>query len=257
MQMPIKAIQPKRLYQQVAEQLRSLIEDGEYKLGDRLPSERELAEKLCISRPTVREALIALEVEGRIRIRVGAGIFVTAPKVPVALTSGHAASAIEGPFELLRAREFIEGAVAQEAAAKAKPADVAVLDDLLKRMDGGVHASPTTIALDRDFHTAVAAILGNAVLVRFVGELFDQRINPYFERLASYFENNSTWIEALGEHKAVRDAIAAGDGEGAKRAMRLHLQASQARFSRSFGEGPVLTKEVLTTEEVLTEAPAA
>ena len=77
--MPLEAIVTRRLYQQVADRLRELVESGEYKVGDRLPPERELAEMLDVSRPTVREALIALEVEGRVRMRVGSGgvIFVT------------------------------------------------------------------------------------------------------------------------------------------------------------------------------------
>jgi DNA-binding FadR family transcriptional regulator len=145
--------------------------------------------------------------------------------------------AIEGPFELLRARAFIEGALVQEAAAQATAADVEILDALLARMEHGIHVSEETVAVDREFHCAIVGILGNAVLVRFVGELFDQRINPYFARLSSYFENNDTWGEAFREHRAVRDAIAAGNGEAAKAAMRHHLQQSQRRFSLNFGEG--------------------
>ncbi len=135
--MPLKAIEPRRLYRQVADQLRLLIESGEYGVGDRMPTERELAERLGISRPTVREALIALEVEGRIRIRVGSGIYVTAPPVTEPVSDE-----VEGPFELLRARELIESALIREAAAKATAADVAVLDAILGRMENGDHPSP-------------------------------------------------------------------------------------------------------------------
>ena len=71
------AIQPRRLYRQVADQIRTLIESGEFAVGERLPGERELAEKLGVSRPTIREALIALEVEGLVHIRMGSGIYVT------------------------------------------------------------------------------------------------------------------------------------------------------------------------------------
>lgn len=230
--MPITIIQPRRLYQQIADQLRGLLDGGEYRPGDRLPAERELAEQLGISRPTVREALIALEVEGRIRIKVGSGIFVTEPVA----TKARRESPIEGPFELLRARELVEGAVAEEAAKAASPDDIARLDDVLLRMQRSQHPSPQTLQLDREFHTTVAAILGNAVLVRFIGELFDERINPYFERLSSYFENPGTWEQALAEHGRVRDAIAAGDADAAKRAMQQHLQLSQKRFSLNFGE---------------------
>jgi DNA-binding FadR family transcriptional regulator len=268
---PIEAIEPRRLYRQVADQLRQLIEAGEFRAGERLPPERELAVKLGISRPTVREALIALEVEGRVRIRVGSGIYVTAPPAAAAdtgtsgasaATSGPAAAAArpgspamaaadptaagagpaarpappaEGPFELLRARALIEGAVAAEAALHAGAADLARLDDVLARMTRAPHPSAATIALDREFHTGVAAILGNAVVVRFVGELFDERVNPYFERLSSYFENAGTWRLAVEEHRAVRDAIAAHDPDAARAAMHTHLRRSQARFSPSFG----------------------
>lgn len=233
--MPIKAIEPRRLYRQIADQLRQLIDSGEFAVGDRLPTERELADQLGISRPTVREALIALEVEGRIRIRVGSGIYVTArPNADIS-----AAETDEGPFELLRAREFIEGAIAAEAAHHVSPVDLERLDDVLRRMENMRHPTTTTIALDRDFHTTVAGILGNAVLVRFIGELFDQRMNPYFELLSSYFENRDSWRAAAEEHRAVRDAIAAREPERAKAAMQEHLRLSQLRFSRNFGERSV------------------
>ena len=77
--MPLEAVEARRLYRQVADQLRALIDSGEYCVGSRLPTERDLAEQLKVSRPTVREALIALEVEGRVRIRVGSGIYVSEP----------------------------------------------------------------------------------------------------------------------------------------------------------------------------------
>ncbi|MER9890639.1 FadR family transcriptional regulator [Mesorhizobium sp. M0119] len=230
--MPIQAVEPRRLYRQVADQLRQLIDAGEFSVGDRLPTERDLADQLGISRPTVREALIALEVEGRIRIRVGSGIYVTDP--PSAASSEPEME--EGPFELLRAREFVEGAIAAEAALHVRPADIERLDDVLRRMEAMRHPNKMTIALDREFHTAVAGILENAVLVRFIGELFDQRMNPYFERLSIYFETSDSWQVAAKEHRAVRDAIAARDPERAKAAMQQHLRQSQIRFSRNFDE---------------------
>ncbi|MER8423171.1 FadR/GntR family transcriptional regulator [Mesorhizobium sp. M1403] len=230
--MPIQAVEPRRLYRQVADQLRQLIDAGEFSVGDRLPTERDLADQLGISRPTVREALIALEVEGRIRIRVGSGIYVTDPPS----TAASEPEIEEGPFELLRAREFVEGAIAAEAALHVRPADIERLDDVLRRMEAMRHPNKMTITLDREFHTAVAGILENAVLVRFIGELFDQRMNPYFERLSIYFETNDSWQIAAKEHRAVHDAIAARDPERAKAAMQQHLRQSQIRFSRNFDE---------------------
>ena len=230
--MPLEAVEARRLYRQVADQLRSLIDSGEYAVGSRLPTERELAEQLKISRPTVREALIALEVEGRVRIRVGSGIYVTepadaAPALP--------AVGIEGPFELLRAREFLESAIAEQAARVATKDDIARIDASLIAMENVEHPGEASMVHDRAFHVAIAGSLGNAVLVRVVGELFDQRLNPYFAQLAHYFESPGTWRTALDEHRAVRDAIAAHDPDAAREAMRKHLARSQERFAQNFG----------------------
>src|SRR6185369_14315670 len=145
-QVPLEAVEARRLYRQVADQLRALIDSGEYAVGGRLPTERDLAEQLKVSRPTVREALIALEVEGRVRIRVGSGIYVseqaavTAPW-PTSLT-------IEGPFELLRAREFIEGGIAEQAARVATAEDIERIDMALAAMAAVPHPGEPSMAHD-------------------------------------------------------------------------------------------------------------
>ena len=229
--MPLEAVEARRLYRQVADQLRSLIDSGEYAVGSRLPTERDLADQLKVSRPTVREALIALEVEGRVRIRVGSGIYVTEPADATPAPS----AVIEGPFELLRAREFLESAIAQQAAHVATRDDIARIDAALVAMENVEHPGEASMVHDRAFHIAIAGCLGNAVLVRVVGELFDQRLNPYFAQLAHYFENPGTWRRALDEHRAVRDAIAAGRPKAARDAMRDHLAHSQERFAQNFG----------------------
>jgi DNA-binding FadR family transcriptional regulator len=229
---PLEAVEARRLYRQVADQLRALIDSGEYRVGSRLPTERDLAEQLKVSRPTVREALIALEVEGRVRIRVGSGIYVSEPAAHVpSLPSAE----IEGPFELLRAREFMEGAIAEQAARVATAADIARIDASVEAMATVQHPGEASMIHDRAFHVAVAGCLDNAVLVRVVGELFDQRLNPYFAKLAHYFENPQSWNAALAEHRAIRDAIVAHDADAAREAMREHLACSQARFAQNFG----------------------
>jgi DNA-binding FadR family transcriptional regulator len=229
---PLEAVEARRLYRQVADQLRALIDSGEYRVGSRLPTERDLAEQLKVSRPTVREALIALEVEGRVRIRVGSGIYVNEPALAPPLP---AAAEIEGPFELLRAREFIEGAIAEQAARVATSEDIARIDASLDAMASVQHPGEASMIHDRAFHVAVAGCLDNAVLIRVVGELFDQRLNPYFAKLAHYFENPQSWNAALAEHRAIRDAIVAHDPDAARVTMREHLARSQARFAQNFG----------------------
>jgi DNA-binding FadR family transcriptional regulator len=230
---PLEAVEARRLYRQVADQLRALIDGGEFPVGSRLPAERELAEQLRVSRPTVREALIALEVEGRVRIRVGSGIYVIEPTAPA--FTAPLSTIIEGPFELLRAREFIEGAIAGEAARLATPEDIARIDAALAAMATANDASEALMVHDRAFHVAVAGCLGNAVLTRVVGELFDQRLNPYFTKLANYFENQDSWRTAHAEHEEILRAIVTRDPERARGAMRDHLARSQGRFAQSFG----------------------
>jgi len=230
--LPLEIIEPRRLYRRIADQLRLLMDQGEFPVGSRLPAERELATQLGVSRPTVREALIALEVEGRLRIRVGSGIYVIEPQ-PAAAVSNSAS--IEGPFEILGARAFVESAIAEEAARYAKAEDIAALDGVLKE---AADSNDGFLMHDRHFHTAIAGILGNGVLVRCVGELFDLRINPYFERLARHTLESTAWQSAHEEHVAIRDAIAVRDPAKAREAMREHLKRSHQRFARDFGEQP-------------------
>lgn len=232
--MGLQAIEPRRLYRQVADQLRSYIDSGDIPVGARMPTERELAEKLSVSRPTIREALIALEVEGRVRIRVGSGIYVAEP--PAAPAAAHQPDG-EGPFEVLSARTFFEGAVAAEAARRAQPRDIERIDAILERMAGAIRLGEESIGLDREFHSTIAAILGNTVIERIVRDLFDQRMSPYFDRLATHFEDEGSWMQALNEHRAIRNALAVQDAVHARDAMRRHLENSQARFFRSFGDG--------------------
>jgi DNA-binding FadR family transcriptional regulator len=231
---PLETIEHKRLYRQVADQLRALIDQGEFAPGDKLPPERELAETLGISRPTLREALIALEVEGRIRIRVGSGVYVADSVVPAPGPTPPVQA--DGPFEVLYARQIVEAGIAHEAALKAKPNDIAALRAILAAMASARSPSDDAVRTDREFHVTLAGILGNALLARLVGELYDQRITPYFSQLASYFENPESWAQALAEHQAVYNCIAEKDAEGARAAMRHHLECSQERFSQSFGE---------------------
>ena len=189
---------------------------------------------LGVSRPTVREALIALEVDGRVRIRVGSGIYVQQPIANVAAITPPWA----GPFEILAARALFESAIAEQAAHLATPADVAAIDAVLARMHAVDHSGAASVDADRCFHLAIAGTLGNEAISKVVGDLFDQRINPYFARLASYFETTSSWRAACSEHQLIRDRIAERDAISARDAMRRHLEQSQARFSITFGEAP-------------------
>src|SRR6476620_10288088 len=123
--MPFQSIEPRRLYRQIADQIRALIRRGELATGSRLPPERDLARQLGVSRPPVREALIALEVEGLVDVRTGAGLYVRARG---AITPRSGQDAAAGALELVRARYVIESECAALAAKSAKRAQVAAVE---------------------------------------------------------------------------------------------------------------------------------
>lgn len=230
------ALEPRRLYRQVADQIRALIEAGELRVGDRLPAERDLADRFGVSRPTVREALIVLEVEGHIQIRMGSGVYIarrpTAAPVILPVVDG------DGPFEILEARCIVESAISEEAARRSTPESIARLDEMLHRMEQSLDEPERAVAADLGFHAAIVDMIGNAALRHFAALLSDKRTSPYFEKLASYFEGPHTWKRAVEEHREIRNAIAAGDPAAAREAMRRHLTLAQKRFSESFGEEP-------------------
>lgn len=231
------AMEPRRLYRQVAEEIRALIDSGELPAGERLPAERDLAERFGVSRPTLREALIVLEVEERVQIRMGSGVYVCSRPSPAQPILADDDS--EGPFEILQARCIIEAAIAEEAARCATPEGIAKLDVMLREMELVLDSPVKALAADRAFHTAITDIIGNGALNRFTGLIYDSRMSSrYFEKLASHFESADSWRLALEEHQAIRDAIAARDPAAAADAMRRHLTQSQKRFSGSFGEEP-------------------
>jgi GntR family transcriptional repressor for pyruvate dehydrogenase complex len=227
--MPIQTIEPRRLYRQIADQLRALIAAGEFVPGSRLPPERDLAVQLGVSRPSVREALIALEVEGLVEVRMGSGIYVTASDPARAAPPRVDASL--GPFDTIRARQLIEAELAAVAARQKGGVTLKRLRAAIKRMEDDIGRGVMPIDGDREFHLALAEASHNTALVRVVTELYDERYNPVFERLGRHFENARSWRQAVAEHRAVVRAIAAGDVAAARAAMRTHLGNSHDRFA--------------------------
>jgi GntR family transcriptional regulator, transcriptional repressor for pyruvate dehydrogenase complex len=224
--MPIKLIEPRRLYLEIADQIRSLIKNGELPALSRLPAERELAEQFNVSRPSVREALIALELEGYVDIRPGSGVFVTMPKNPAPDYSRS-----EGPLEVIRARSLIEGEIVAEAARRMKLKDIAALKQILLEMEGREADKTPCISADREFHLYIAKKADNDVLARIVTELFDQRNSLLATRFGAHFDNPKTWVAVLSEHRKILAALTARDPEKARRAMRYHLRAAHDRWA--------------------------
>jgi DNA-binding FadR family transcriptional regulator len=225
--MPLQAVENRRLYRQIADQITALIEGGEYSAGQRLPPERDLAKQLGVSRPSVREALIALEVEGYVEVRVGSGVYVVDR-----LSSARASlPADSGPFELIRARSLIEGECAALAAKSANKAQVRAIEEALDAMEAARDGGVMPLEADRLFHQRIAEATGNSALVLAVQTLWDQRTGPLFLRLEHHFDTPALWSVAIREHRDIVAAIARRDAAGARAAMRRHMNHAAKRFS--------------------------
>jgi DNA-binding FadR family transcriptional regulator len=238
--MPIQTVEPQRLYRQIAEQLRQLMASGEFAVGSRLPAERDLAAQLGVSRPSVREALIALEVEGMIEVRTGSGIYVQSTtqsknaKAPAPIDT----SAEWGPLEVMSARILVESEVAALAAQNAQKTDIQAIRDGLQQMKQEAARNEMPREGDEAFHSAIAQACGNSVLLDTVQRFWQARKGPLFERLGDYFEHPASWKAAIAEHQSVLDAIEAHDASAARKAMQKHLKQAHKRYSASWRRAP-------------------
>ncbi|RKR37744.1 FadR/GntR family transcriptional regulator [Paraburkholderia sp. BL17N1] len=223
----MKQTEPKRLYQLVADQIRGLIHGGDFPPGSRLPAERELSQQLGVSRPSLREALIALEIGGSVETRMGSGVYV---RETANESEGSLAVLGESPTEIMQARAVIEGSLVVLASTRLTAASL----DRLRRSVDAMHrlasAGKSPLEPDRQFHLIIAEAAGNTVLSRYVADLFDARRDPIGARISELAENTTTWMAAVEEHERVLHALQAGDPLAAQAAMRSHLKSSEERW---------------------------
>ena len=225
-----KAPGSRRLYQQIADRLRELIRQGQFGVGSRLPPERELALQLGVSRPSVREALIALEIAGCVEVRMGAGIYVREAAV-----SGADSAATPGlgdsPMELMQARAMLEGSLMAPACVRASPEGLRAVREAIDEMRQAMQAGRSALDADRRFHLAIAALAGNSVLERLVAELFDGRYSPIALQLSAQADTRQNWQDALREHERILQALEARDALAAQVAMQHHLLSAHERWA--------------------------
>jgi DNA-binding FadR family transcriptional regulator len=235
--MPFQSIEPRRLYRQIADQIRTLIRSGEFPAGSRLPPERDLAKQLGVSRPSVREALIALEVEGLVEVRIGSGIYVLAVNGKTPETA-PANDETAGPFELLRARYVIEAECAALAAKSAKRPQVQAIEAALEEMQREHEAGRAALMGDRLFHLRIAEATNNGALVQVIKALWDERTGPLYTQLEQHYDAPGLWEAAMAEHRAVLKAIVAHDAQAARAAMQRHMNMAYKRFSKGWDALP-------------------
>jgi GntR family hexuronate regulon transcriptional repressor len=211
----------RKLYQQVATSVAAGIAAGQYRVGTRLPSERDLAEEFGVSRPTVREAMIALEIRGLVEARPGSGIYVT----EAAPANGGPAPELDiGAFELTEARRLFEGEACALAAGVITDEELAELEVILRDMVGE-NTLATSIGehADRRFHTTIARATRNSAIVMVVENLWDLR---YRSPLCAAMLARARHVGVrplIEDHREILDALTKRDPRAARAAMRAHL----------------------------------
>jgi len=227
----------RRLFQDIVDRIVALIEGGAYPPGSRLPGERELAEKFGVSRVTIREAEIALQAMDRVKIRTGAGVYVTEAK-----RFNGAELPDVSAFELTEARSLFEA----EAAALAAPI---ISDALLERLDELLEVmarededdSDTAGEADREFHLTIASASDNQAILHVIQTLWRMRTELPKVRATHESVCRHDAQSRADEHGAIVEALRKRDAQGARVAMRNH-------FNR------LLTAMLDTTEQIeLTE----
>ena len=209
-----------RLYQDLARSLLEELAQGRYPVGTRLPAERDLAVRYDVSRPTVREAIIALEVQGLVEVRIGSGAYVK--RLPGEEDRpGFNVTA----FELTEARLLFEGEAAALAATQVTDADIAEIEVLVQRIVEENQDPNGTESADREFHLAIARATRNVAVYNAVEHLWDLRATSPEAALLHEKARHANVKPVVEEHTAILDALRARDPNAARAAMRTHLSA--------------------------------
>ena len=208
-----------RRYQEVAARISRYVAEHGLVPGSRLPGEIDLAKVCGVSRPTIREAMVALEIAGELEIRSGSGAYVREAVNPMSLVLDSG----PGPFELLRARLLIEGEIASDAALYASAGDLAKIEKTLQSMRRLVLSKTNARVSDRQFHVAIGEAAKNSVLASIVDGLWAGMFAPMYHRLSQRAGLDRHQAEALEDHETIFAAIAERNPNEARRAMRRHL----------------------------------
>lgn len=206
-------------YQYVAEQLSKAIRDGAFLPGQRLPAERDLAEQFQVSRPTIREALIALDMQGLVQSRHGSGLYVKEnppERQPSELDIGA--------FELTEARRLFEGEAAALAAALVTDEEIRELERLVRDIKDENRRQVTGEQADRSFHLTIAKATRNSAIAGVIEQLWDMRYKSPLCRNMLERARGVGVQPRVDDHERILEALRARDSKAARKAMRGHLE---------------------------------
>lgn len=225
--MPFEPIHPEKISSTVVRQIEQLILRGILKPGERLPSERELSERLGVSRPSLREALAELQESGLLTSRAGAGVFVgdvlgsAFSDTLVRLFSHHD----EAVFDYIAFRRDMEGLAAERAASIGTPTDLKVIGTIFAKMEiAHTKRNPTEeAALDAEFHLSIIEASHNVIMLHMMRSMYQLLREGVFYNRQIMFKQRTTRDNLLDQHRAINDALQARDPAGARAAVEQHL----------------------------------
>ncbi len=252
-----------RLYQQIGLKLIDEIASGEYKIGDKMPPERDIAEKLNVSRSVIREALIMLELKNLVEVKKGSGVYVIntplhlVEESPISVASvganGHEIENDDvGPFEMLQARQLLESHVAEFAATQVTKSDISRLRQALdmerKHLDGNL----SDYDGDEMFHIVIAEATQNSVLSDMVKDMWERRNrSEMWQRLHQRISIQDYRQRWLDDHEKIYMALVRKDPIGARKAMWQHLEnVKQILFELSDVDDPNFDGYLFSSYEV-------
>lgn len=244
-------VKTQRRYQEIAARISRYIAEHGLEPGARLPGEIDLAKVCGVSRPTIREAMVALEIAGELEIRSGSGAYVRESVNPMSLVLDSG----PGPFELLRARILIEGEIAADAALYASASDLQKIEKTLQQMRKMVQSKTNAQVSDRQFHVAIGEAAKNSVLASIVDGLWAGMFAPMYHRLSQRAGLDLHQEAALKDHEEIYAAISGRNPNDARRAMRRHLQHVEEHLtSDDTPEAPARTPRTRKTDKKLQPA---
>lgn len=222
---------PLRLYRQVADKLRMRMAKGEFEVGERLPTERDLARHFGVSRQVVREAIVALEISELVEVRGGSGAYVK--ELPGRKPRSEGAEpGPPGPVEIIDARLLVEPEIAALAAKRRLPVDLHHMQQAIDDLREELRVNSTQERADRRFHVTVAEATRNAILVAMVRSIWDEVENPFYTRVQYFAQTTSRRLDWIDHHEKIYDAIAASDTSRARATMRMHIEQVGVALNR-------------------------
>ncbi len=231
-----QSIQTERLYEQIVQQIEQRFLNGDLKVGDRLPPERELAEQFRVSRTAVREAVKALRQKGLVEIQPGRGTFITntaSESVRHSLGLLMKIAGIDGSPDLVEVREIIEPEIAALAAERANQDHIVAMREAIEKMEAALQNPDKYIEADLDFHLVLAEATQNTL----IPTLIDSIVDLLREQRARIFRVANGPQRGQVHHRRILDAIMRHDAAAAREAMRVHLQQvrEDSQVSASLG----------------------